>query len=285
MALFLFGAGPTADYLRMKKKAFYAYEHGKPQEAVQRVKAYIDVHPESLYAKNLLAVLYYWQGERAKAREILERIVAKDDFPQAKRLLAQIEKGVKRTTGVHISEKKQVSVPKKSGDVRKRKEDDLAFLQQYILEHPNDVDARKVLLNYYLSLNDDKHATQIAQELLRIDPDDVETLGLVKSEKLKVAFNYDDVHSDARRDKVVALLHTYQSQRDYRRYINLYQAFANQKAYLPRYVHLEALDIAVQLREYRLARRILLENDFPATSHLRELRALLDRKLKVAFSR
>ncbi len=282
---FLAAAGPGADYLAMKKQAFHAYEHGKPQKAVQQVKAFIASHPESLYAKNLLAVFYYWQGEREKARIILEKIVSKSDFPEAKRLLVRIGRKAKKSRNakksVHKSVKDDIAKETHRKDTGK---DDLSFMQSYILAHPNDAASRKVLLNYYLSVGDTSHAREIAQELLRIDPDDVETLALVKNEGIEVPSAQNGQHDDRQRDKLVTLLHRYKSEKAYSRFINLYQALTSQNAYLPQYIHLEALEVALELKKYNVARRILLKNDFPSTPHLRQLRALLDRKLKMAYA-
>ena len=290
-ATVLLGAGPGADYFAMKKRAFYAYEHGAPDKALKEVQAFIRSHPENLYAQNLLAVFYYWQGEKAQARTILEKIVAKGDLPEAKRLLAKLGPETSKKEGAEKSKDERAGItPKRPGDYKHekegRKEDDLAFMKRYIRTHPEEVEARKVLLNYYISVNDKEEAARIVQQLLRIDPDDIETLTLAKSEGIEIAEHAAATafQDNAQRDRVVALLHKYREQKAYRRYLNLYQAFANQKAYLPLYIHLEALEVAVSLREYKVARRILLENDFPATQHLRELRALLDRKLKVHFA-
>ena len=272
----LFAAGPSQEYLQMKKKAFYAYEHGKTQEALERVKVFIGTHPQSLYAQNLLATLYYWNGDKAQAKTILEKIVAKSNFPQARRLLARIGTGERE----HSVQSNKHSENK--NETKNKREDDLAFMQNYILTHPFDVDSRKVLLHYYLSRNDKADAARIAGELLHLNPDDTQTLALVRHENLKIVNETADVAANERRDKVVALLHSYKEQHAYRRYLNLYQAMVDQQAYLPAYIHLEALEVAIMLHKYSIARRILLQNDFPATPHLRELRALLDRKLKVA---
>lgn len=272
-------------YMTMKKEAYRVYESGHPADAIRKVRAFLKRHPDSVHAKNLLAVLYYWQGEKREARAILEKIVAAYDFPQAKRLLSRLggrAAGAKRHA-------RQVQAPKHEAHASTKKgsgqhAEDLAYLLGYARKHPEDMESRKFLLQYYLSISDRAHAAQMAKEILSIDPDEQETLKVVAQEDLVLPKSVAKAvqPSDAR-DRMAALLERYKTEKAYHRYINLYRALLDRGEYLPRYVHLEALEIAIEEREYTLAKRILMQNRFQPTPHLRRLRALLDQKLKTAF--
>jgi Flp pilus assembly protein TadD len=288
--LLMYGYGDDAglDYYVMKKHAYSAYEQGKSDAAISMVKRFIDTHPRSLHAQNLLAVLYYWQGEKAEARRVLEKLLKKSDFPQAKRLLARIGTAKKdhevKKAGEMAKKVQQVARKDQNCSKMQSRLDDLQFMQSYILTHPDDIESRKVLMHYYVSVGEKAEAAVMAKEILQIDPEDRETLALLQDAWLNVDGETEESRPDAKRDKLVALLQRYKNAQAYSRFLNLYQALINGHAYLPKYMHLEALNIAVTMQKYRLARRILMENDFPVTAHLRELRALLDRKLRVAYS-
>ena len=272
-------------YMTMKKEAYRVYESGHPSNAIRNVRAFLKRHPDSVHAKNLLAVLYYWQGEKRVARAILEEIVAAYDFPQAKRLLSRLVGSVAgaKQHAQQVQEPKHEAHPSTQKNSGQHAED-LAYLLGYARRHPEDLESRKFLLQYYLSVSDRAHAVQMAKEILSIDPDERETLKVVAQEDLVLPKSVAKaVQPSDERDRMAALLARYKTQKAYHRYINLYQTLLDRGEYLPRYVHLEALEIAIAEREYSLAKRILMQNRFQPTPHLHRLRALLDQKLKTAF--
>ncbi len=289
--------GVSEAYLTMKKEAYRYYEHNQKKRAFDTVEAFIAKHPKSLRAQNLLAVLYYWEGRTEDAARLLRKLLKKGNLPEAKRLLARIEKKVP----ARMKPKDEKVVTKSAGNAKgakatgnkkqnseKRKEkfqDDLAFLLEYIAKHPERIQERKFLMRYFLSVNDRKEAKRLAGEILSIDPDEAETLRLAKANGIDISLPAKETVAakpDSRRDRLVSLLNSYKEAGRYDRYLNLYRALTERGEYLPQYVHLETLDIAVQERAYRLARRILMQNRFKNTPHLRQLRALLDRRLNIA---
>ena len=290
MAGMLYAAGVSKSYLSMKKEAYRYYESGQQQMAIKKVEDFISEHPESLRAQNLLAVLYYWEGRKEDARKSLQKLLAKGDLPEARRLLAKLEKGSVRTkqkkeqlTTATTAEKQKAKTESK--DPKQKFEEDLAFLLNYVKNHPHSIEERKFLLHYFLSVNDKVRANRMASEILAIDPDEPETLAVVRKNRLDKAVEKKaqlDARPDSRRDKIVALLNEYKEQGELQRYLNLYRALLERGEYLPEYIHLDALNTAVEMKAYRLAKRILIENSFKNSPHLRELKAMLDRKLNVA---
>ncbi len=77
-------------YMDMKKVAYRYHERGQTNKALSVVKNFIKKNPKDYRGKNLLAVLYYWNGDKSSAKELLEDIVSKTDFPDASKLLIKI---------------------------------------------------------------------------------------------------------------------------------------------------------------------------------------------------
>jgi len=84
-------------YYTMKKEAKGLFKHNKKEAAIKVVKDFLQENPKSLHAKNLLAVLYYWDKDYKHSKELLVPLAKKNNFKQAKRLLAKIEKLTKST--------------------------------------------------------------------------------------------------------------------------------------------------------------------------------------------
>ena len=287
----LLGAGDVGhDYYKMKKEAYRIYESGKVHRAMAYVERFVRANPKSVRAQNLLAVLHYWQGDLKEAEAILEKVVAQQKLPEAKRLLATIRTRLHKKDASRSVAKKVIRQGKKAQRYAAKRgkssfDEDLAFLHAYIRKHPDNVEERKFLLNYYISVDDKKMAARLASEILGIDPDEAETLALVRQADLQLPAHRDLTEpQDATSPKVIALLNDYKQQKAYRRYLNLYRAVVDRGSYLPRYIHLDAMHIAIGMHEYRIARTILLKHDFPDTPNLRKVRTLLDKKLKIAFS-
>ncbi len=278
----LYGASSDEVYFQMKKEAYYLYEHSQEEKALDSVKAFLKEHPQNVRAQNLLAVFYYWMGEKLKAKEILEKIVAKQKFAPSVELLAKINYSLAPKSTEKKSDKQEKLSAKKS--IQNALSEDLAFLLDYVKKNPSNIVDRKFLVNYFLSANDQENALKMAREVLSIDPNDIEMLMLLKKAGVK-SVTKEKLHDAPSqiRDKAISVLNRYTRNKEFRRFINLYMVLVDKREYLPRYIHLDALNAAVELKEYRLAKKIMLENDFPNTRHLREFRALLDEKLGTGF--
>ena len=264
-----------ANYYAMKKVAYRYFDSGKSTKAIRYVQAFIEKHPKSYRAQNLLAHFYYWEGKKEQSRKILEKVVQMSDLAEARRLL-------KRLQQVSVAKKRKgdKSVQQTPSKGREDISSDLAFLLEYVKTHPFDVENRKFLMHYFISVNDTKAAQKMAREILRIDPDETETLRMAQETGLlpkeHIAQN---VASQPEMDKIVSVLNNYFVQQKYRRFVNLYNAVTHQNVYLPEYIHIDAVRAAVEIQAFAVARRILQQHDFTPGKHVQELRALLDRKV------
>ncbi len=259
------------NYYAMKKVAYRYFEARKSAKAIAYVKAFAQKHPESDRAKNLLAHFYYWTGQKEAAKEILEKIVPACGLTEAKRLLKRLNRH--RTGSTKKSPK-----PKNISD-------DLAFLLAYTKTHPADIENRKFLLHYFISVENLPEAERLASEILEVNPDDLETLMLVKERGLKVMFRSADRQLPKERvDALVSLLNRYYAQKAYRRFINLYRVLEHQGIFLPEYIHVDAVKVSVALEEYYFAKKILLAHELEQDSRVDELQGLVDHKLNVAAS-
>ncbi len=277
---FLFGANGDKAYFKMKKEAYYYYEHSREGEAFKIVESFLKKYPQNIRAQNLLAVFHYWNGDKLKAKKILEKIVKREKFAPALELLSKIN--------ASIAPKKSLKKDKNKTALKQRREriennlsEDLAFLLSYIEKNPLNIVDRKFLANYYLSANDEKNALKMAKEVLKIDPNDIEMLMLLKKAGVKPP-QRETAHQmpSEIRDKAIFVLNRYTRNKEFRRFINLYMVLIDKGEYIPGYIHLDALNAAVELKEYSLAKKIILENDFPNTKHLKEFQALIDEKLR-----
>jgi tetratricopeptide (TPR) repeat protein len=276
---FLYAQKSQQDYYTMKKVAYSYYDHGKTEEAIKYVQQFMKQHPESCRAQNLLAHFYYWRGEKRASEEILKKVVKKCDLAEAKRLLYRVQKK-------HSKSKKRMAVKiKKTTPVAKENiSDDLAFLLKYVKTHPADIENRRFLLHYFISTDKREDAQKMANEILDIYPDDLETLSLIKESGLILKQNDVQRLSKSELDKIVSLLNQYYAKKAYRRFINLYNALDHQGVYMPQYIHMDAVKVAVALQEYTIAKKILLLHEFKSTHQLQELKALIDRKINIALA-
>lgn len=256
-------------YFNMKKHAFEYYDHGKEKQAIVYVKSFLKSYPKNIRAKNLLAVFYYWQGQKDQAKKLLTDILKVEDFKPAKKLLAKIDKSYHPKT---FSRKSNNSVEK-----------DLDYMLKYVGKNPENIADRKFLVNYFISVNDTKRAIAMAKEILRVNPDDIEMLAFVKKEGVVTPEkSITPVQSAQTKDEAIAILNDYYQANSYDRFINLYKALNDKREYIPSYIHLQALNAAVSLHKYPLAKKILLENNFEPSVHLQEFKELIDQKLKLA---
>jgi tetratricopeptide (TPR) repeat protein len=275
----LYAQKSQQDYYTMKKVAYNYYDRGQTEEAIEYVQHFIKQHPESCRAQNLLAHFYYWRGEKRTSEDILKKVVKKCDLAEAKRLLLRVQKRRTKSTK-HLAAEMKKTVPMEKENIS----DDLAFLLKYVETHPVDIENRRFLLHYFISTDKRVDAQKMANEILDIYPDDLETLALIKESGLTLKQKEVRRLSKSELDKVVSLLNQYYAKKAYRRFINLYNALDHQGVYMPEYIHMDAVKVAVALQEYAIAKKILLVYDFKQTRQLRELKALIDRKIDIALA-
>ncbi len=248
-----------SDYYAMKKIAYGYFDHGKSDRAIQYVQKYLAKYPQSDRAKNLLAHFYYWSGKKAAAKKLLEEVVKESDLKEAKKLLAHLGGGKRDDT---IDE-------------------DIAFLARYVQSHPADIESRKYLLNYYLSVNARDKARAIAAEIFSIDPDEIETIKQLQEAGVEIPVPDNAVDSDATAIYTAFLEKFYIEKRWYR-FLNFYKALEHRGVTLPEKVHRQALETALLLKRYRYAKKILLLHTRSDDAMLATLRSLVDRKLAKA---
>ncbi len=256
-------------YFNMKKHAFEYYDHSQEKKAIAYVKSFLKAYPQNIRAKNLLAVFYYWQGQKNEAKKLLKDILKVQDFKPARKLLAKIDQSYhpKRVSKISHDNVKQ----------------DLDYMLKYVRQNPQNTTDRKFLVNYFISVNDTENAIKMAKEVLSINPDDIEMLAFVKKmgESLPLKTTTDTTSTQTK-DKAISILNDYYQSKSYDRFINLYKALNDKREYIPSYIHLQALNAAVSLHKYPLAKQILLENNFEPSVHLQEFKELIDQKLKLA---
>ncbi len=268
MIQFSFALNGNDAYFKMKKSAYTLYDHGQEQKAITYVKSFLKVYPKNIRGKNLLAVFYYWQGEKNKAKKILKEIVRVQRFKPAIRLLQKIDKDYKLTQTKTVQ-----------SDVKH----DLEYMLKYVQKDPTNIIDRKFLVNYFISINDKKHALKIAKEVLRINPDDLEMLSFLKQNGAAIPKDTKIAQQTTQtKDKAISILNDYYQNKAYDRFINLYKALNDKREYIPTYVHLQALNAAVEMQKYPLAKKILLENNFQPSVHLQQFKELIDQKLRLA---
>jgi len=262
---FIYGGASDHKYFVMKKKAYYYHEHNMEEKSLQTVKNFLKEYPDSIKGRNLLAVFYYWQGATNKAKIILENILSSNDYKPAKNLLAKINASSVQKNPTRASIKYDLS-------------HDLASLLQDIQADAHNIVDRKYLAHYYISINDQKRAQKMALEVLAINPDDVDMLSIVKEKPM----NSTNLYTDVQRDKIMDILDHHYKDKAYQRYLNLYTALNDNLEYIPTYVHLNALEVAIEVKAYKIAKKILIENNFPKSSYLTQIKQLIDQKISYA---
>jgi tetratricopeptide (TPR) repeat protein len=100
----------------MKDIAYEFYNYGDDKEAIKAVNKFIDRYPKSKYGRNLLATLYYWQGDLSKSKALLHAVLKDGEFSQSLALLKKIELKNPQLKNRQIEPKKSVVVS--DGEVR-----------------------------------------------------------------------------------------------------------------------------------------------------------------------
>jgi len=261
------------EYVKMKKEAYALYDNDKTEDAFIVVKEFLRKHPQSTRAQNLLAVLYFWNGDITQSKKLLQTILVKENFPQALALLKRIEKKEGRALN-RPSKAATKSVVKKSE--RKISTSNLTYLINKIKKDPNDALSRKILALHYEKIGNTKQANYFARSVLRIDPDDNEMASLLKSENVSPYTSKSTVKRALRKlDELYAA-------KSYNRFMNLYSALENNNVVMPTSTHVNALYSAISLQQYEKAKSILHIYRMPKSKYLAEIEVLIDEKLMMS---
>lgn len=252
-------------YTHMKEEAYSLYENYKTEESLTVVKDFISRHPKSIRAENLLAVLYYWNGNLSKSKEVLYSILSKKEFPQAAALLKKIE----RKDGKRSNSSQKVS--KKI--IQKTSISNLMHLVNKIKKDPHDALSRKILALHYEKIGNTKQSNYFANAVLKINPDDEEMLSLLKSKNLSVYTTKDTAN------KALKKLEYFNDRKEYNRFMNLYISLENNNIVIPTQIHVNALYCAIELEQYEKAKSILHIYRMPKNRYISQIEKLLDEKL------
>ena len=260
-------------YLNMKKEAYSLYENDKTKAAFTMVEDFISTYPQSLRAQNLLAVLYFWNGDLSRSKNILQSILSKESFPQALSLLKRIEKSesTRLKSPLKVSAK---SVVKKSK--QKVSSSNLIHLINKIKNNPNDVYSRKILALHYDKIGNSKQATYFARAVLKIEPDDNDMVSLLQSE------NVSPYTSKRTVQRALSKLDELYAVKSYNRFMNLYSSLENNNVVMPTSMHVNALDCAIELKQYEKAKSILHIYRMPKNKYIAQIEELLDEKLMLS---
>ena len=145
---------------------------------------------------------------------------------------------------------------------------DKDFLISYATNHPKDIKSRELLLLHFYKKNDKKMILKYSQELFSLNPKDEVLNKVVQTVYQK----------DIDKKIVLTLKFLYQN-KSYTKYLNFYQALLDTKKKLPSVFHVDALYCAVEISDFRLAKKILRRKDLPMSPHLSEVMKVLDKKL------
>ncbi len=256
-------------YMNMKKGAYSLYEEGNKQDAILFVNNFIKNNPNDLRAQNLLAVLYYWSGDLKKSKSILLKILEKEQFPQSVTLLKRIEKKEGKLLNSPKKEQKQIE----ENSTQTKPTTDILYLEQKIQKDPNDLLSRKILAKHYAKIGDKKKADYFANAVLKIDPDDSQMLNYIKEQK------QDRVVSKETVESALQKLREFYANREYDRFMNLYNSLEHNNVVIPTMVHVDALYSAIELKQYKKAKSILHIYRMPQNKYITKIEKLVDEKL------
>ncbi len=259
-------------YYEMKKEAYALYHDGDKKHAFSKVNQFIQEHPQSLQAQNLLAVLYYWSGDLQKSRHLLEGILAHQSFPQAKKLLARIESKQGKTKSYQsIKRANQQAVS-----------NDLTYLLSKIQDNPNDTQNRALLAKYYFKIGAYQKAFDMAHEVLVIDPNDkkMQTITQHLSQKYKLSYSAAlENESVVDKNQAKKMLQKLHQEKKYAAFYNLYEALKNSHVVFSQNEYVNILHTAIMLGKYKEAEMLFAKGVLPVNKYTLQVQLLLSKKL------
>jgi len=298
-------------YKSLKKIAYDAHKSGEYKSSIELTKRYIDSHPKSLKAKNLLAVLYYWSGDLSSSKTILEDILAKSDYDEAKKLLKIVNKKLKvknvKSKNQKVANKSKKSLNQKPAveitklyvkrskykdnkkddkqiyvstkiDNKKEDIDDFDRLAAMIDLDSDDENSKELLSKYYYKMGEYQKSYDLAKEILYTDPDNKDMKEIVAHLSKR-----DDIKKHKRRviNAVVDLkkakykLKTLFKKRKYTEYINLYKALKGNGERMSKRENEDALFASIMIGDFKYAKKVLATSPLPHSRYKREVQTLL----------
>jgi len=145
---------------------------------------------------------------------------------------------------------------------------DTRYLMVFADENPDDIKSREILVEYFYKKNDKKNLLKYSQELFYLD----------KKNKIltKVLEEYT---FKTKNKKIASTLEEMLKNKQYTRYLNLYQALVDTKTYIKKQMHVDALYCAIMSENFDLAKKILKRDDLPMSPKLSSIMKILDKKL------
>jgi hypothetical protein len=144
----------------------------------------------------------------------------------------------------------------------------ISYLMAYADDNPKDIKSRELLLKHFYKTDDKKNILRYSEELHSLDPENKVLVSILKDLDMKI-----------KHKKITETLKTFIKNKQYTRYLNLYQALIDTKTDIPKNFHVDALYSAVMSDNYKLAKEILKRDDLPMSPHLTNIMRVLDKKL------
>jgi len=264
-------------YSQMKKKAYGLYKSGDKNEAFSVVDTFIANNPKEYKAQNLSAVLHYWSGEHKKAQSILEKIVAKTDFPEAQKLLTRVNVKLEK---VAKAKNKSYKAIRKAN--KKSQTTDLEYLVSQVEDHPNDVKNRVLLSKFYFKIEEYQKSFDLAYEVLKMNPNNKKMKAIVAhlSNKYKLTYSAAiDDESVVDKEKAKSLLKKLHDEKKYNAYYNLYKALDNAHVTFTPAEYIDILHASIMIGKYKTAQHIIAKGVIPSSKNALKVQLLLSQKL------
>jgi len=264
-------------YWEMKKEAYQLYKVGNKKEAFKIVDNFMLKHPKDYKAQNLSAVLHYWNGDKRKAKSMLENIVANTNFPEAQKLLKQINRKLGKKSKHKKSSYKEIARANKKSQAT-----DLEFLMAQVDKNPQDVQNRVLLSKFYFKIQEFQKAYDLAHEVLEIDPNNkkMQKISAHLEDKYKLSYSGTiDDESVVDKTKAKALLAKLHHEKKYNAYFNLYEALRNAHVAFSKKEYVDILHVAIMIGKYQEAQNIIKRGLIPVNKYTLKVQLLLSKKL------
>ncbi len=144
----------------------------------------------------------------------------------------------------------------------------ITYLMAYAEDNPHDIKSREILLKHFYAKNNTKMIMKYAQELHDLDEKDSVLAQVLNSLDMKIT-----------QDKITKVLKDFLKNKEYIRYLNLYQALVDTDKIVSKQTHIDALYCAVMSENFVLAKNILKRDDLPMSPKLSSIMEILDKKL------
>ncbi len=264
-------------YWEMKKEAYQVYKSGDKKQAFKIVDNFITKHPKEYKAQNLSAVLHYWSGYYQKSKEILEKIVAKTDMPEAQKLLSRVNTKMGKKSKHKKSSYKAIRTANKKSQAT-----DLEYLVAQVEKNPQDIQNRVLLSKFYFKIQEFQKSYDLAHEVLEIDPHNkkMKTISAHLEKKYKLSYSgaIDD-ESAVDKTKAKAMLATLYHDKKYNAYFNLYEALHNAHVAFTQKEYVDILYVAIMIGKYQEAQSIIEKGLLPVNRQTLKVQLLLSKKL------